>query len=411
MQANLASEVAATPPAPKLPRPDGARAGKLSAVAPLSSVQVANSYMLGGSGRVFAELCRYLPAAGVRFTGAVAEPDDVHVLSEGRVELFASSTSDMRNRLKGGRRTLLQLIKAEKADILASHFALYIAPLLDKLYRRRTFAFVNHFHGPWAAESAQEGTSAPAAFAKRTLEQFVYGRADRTIVLSRAFARIAVEQYRIPEELIRVVPGSVDTNRFNTELTRRQAREALDLRTDRPLLVTVRRLVNRMGLHPLIESMREVSRAIPDAQLLIAGSGPLRASLNTAIAEFGLQNNVRLLGFVPDEQLPTLYRAADINVVPSQALEGFGLVAVEALAAGTPSMVTPVGGLPEIVLDLSPSLVFSSTASTAIAVRLIEALNGSCILPTEAQCRDFTVRNYTSELMADRTATVYREVA
>jgi glycogen(starch) synthase len=408
IQANLASGVATLPPSRTVLH---SRAGQPSAVALLSSVHVAISYQLGGSGRIFAELCRSLPGAGVRFAGAVAAPDNVHLLSEGRVEQFAPPTSGMKTRLQNGRRTLLQLVEAYKADIFASHFALYAAPLLDKLYRRRDFAFVNHFHGPWAAESVQEGASASAALAKKALERLVYRRADRTIVLSRAFARIAAEHYRIPEDRIRIVPGSVDTDRFNTDLTRREARQSLGLPLDRPLLVTVRRLVNRMGLYPLVESMREVSRVIPDAQLLIAGNGPLQASLNTAIAEFALQDKVRLLGFVPDEQLPILYRAADINVVPSQALEGFGLVAVEALATGTPSMVTPIGGLPEIISDLSPSLVFSSTASTAIAARLVEVLKGSRTLPTETQCRDFVLRNYTSELMAERTASVYREVS
>jgi glycosyltransferase involved in cell wall biosynthesis len=411
MQTYRAFPTDAFPAPPAMPRSNAAEVSQPSVVTLLSSVHVAISYELGGSGRVFAELCRYLPAAGVRFAGAVAEPDNVHAVSEGRVKLFASSTSSMKNRLQNGRRTLLQLIEAEKADIVASHFALYAAPLLDKLYRRRNFAFVNHFHGPWAAESVQEGANASVALAKKTLEGLVYRRAKRTIVLSRAFARIAAEDYRIPEDSICVVPGSVDTNRFNTDLTRHQARAALGLPSDRLLLVAVRRLANRMGLHQLVEAMREVSRAVPDVLLLIAGDGSLREKLNAAIAEFALQDHVRLLGFVADERLPLLYRAADLNVVPSQGLEGFGLVAVEALATGTPSLVTPVGGLPEIISVLNPSLVLSSTASAAMASRLVEILKGNHKLPTETQCRDFVLGNYTSELMAQRTARVYREVA
>lgn len=407
MQTNLATSVATLRPAAKVLRADG----KPLTAASLSTVHVANSYLLGGVGRVFAELCRCLPAEGVRFAGAVAEPDDVHVLSDGRVQLFASATTDMKTRLRNGRRTLLELIETEKADILASHFALYAAPVLDKLSGRRGYAFVNHFHGPWAAESVEAGAAARAALVKKYIERFVYQRADRVVVLSRAFARVAVEQYRISEDRIRIVPGSVDTERFNMRQTRQEARRYLGLPLDRPLLLSVRRLVRRMGLYSLIESMREISRAIPDAQLLIAGTGPLQESLKTAVAEFALQGKVHLLGFVPDEQLPLLYRAADLNVVPSQALEGFGLVAVEALAAGTPSVVTPVGGLPEIITGLSPSLVFSSAASTAIAPRIVELLNGSIKLPTQKQCRDFVLQNYTSELMAKRTATVYREIA
>jgi glycosyltransferase involved in cell wall biosynthesis len=410
MQGNAASQFAVHPSAGTMIHFSGDNVG-LPAAAPLSSVHVALSYELGGCGRVFAELSRSLAGAGVRFSGAVAEPDNVDALSEGRIKLFATSTSSMKTRLKSGRLTVLRLIEAERPDILASHFALYALPVLDKLYGRKSFAFVNHFHGPWAAESVEEGANPCSALVKKTLEQIVYRRADRTIVLSRAFARIAAEQYHIPEEQIRIVPGCVDTDRFNTDLTRQEARQALQLPADRLLLVTVRRLVNRMGLHSLIEAMREVSRAIPDALLLIAGSGPLRADLNTAITEFGLHKNVRLLGFVPDDQLPLLYRAADLNVVPSQALEGFGLVVVEALAAGTPSAVTPIGGLPEIVAGLNPSLVFSSTASTAISSRLVEVLKSNRALPTEMQCRDLALSNYTSEYMAHRTAAVYREVA
>jgi glycogen synthase len=410
MQSNTAPGVATLLPSPTVHHSAGEDPGRSAVAATLSSVQIGISYQLNGAGRVFAELSRSLPAVGVRFAGVVAEPDNVYALSRGRVDLFASSTSGMKTRLTGGRRKVLQLIASEKPDILASHFALYAAPLLDKLLRRSSFAFVNHFHGPWAAESMQEGASATAALAKKSLECLVYRRADRTIVLSRAFARIAVEHYRIPQDSIRVVPGSVDISRFNTDLTRQQAREVLGLPLERPLLLTVRRLVHRMGLHPLLEAMREVCRVVPDVLLLIAGTGPLREGLDAAIAEFGLQKNIRLLGFVPDEQLPLLYRAADLNVVPSQALEGFGLVAVEALASGTPSMVTPVGGLPEIVSDLSPSLVFPSTASSAIAHQLVEVLKHRQKLPTESQCREFVLHNYTSTQMANSVAAVYREV-
>ena len=63
---------------------------------------------------------------------------------------------------------------------------------------------------------------------------------------------------------------------------------------------------------------------------------------------------MRLLGFVAEEDLPWLYRACDISIVPSVALEGFGLPTIESLAAGTPVLVTPIGGLPETVSELDP---------------------------------------------------------
>jgi glycogen synthase len=96
--------------------------------------------------------------------------------------------------------------------------------------------------------------------------------------------------------------------------------------------------------------------------------------------------------------------------VPTIALEGFGLVAAEAMATGTPSMVTPVGGLPEIVGGLSHNLIFSGTKTTDIAEGLIGALAGFTKLPTRSQCREYIRNNFSSHLMALRTAHVYREL-
>jgi glycosyltransferase involved in cell wall biosynthesis len=113
---------------------------------------------------------------------------------------------------------------------------------------------------------------------------------------------------------------------------------------------------------------------------------------------------------VAEDALPHLFYSADINVVPTIALEGFGLVAAEAMATGTPSMVTPVGGLPEVVGGLSQNLIFSSTKSTDIAEGLIGALTGATELPTRERCREFIQNNFSSRLMALRTAHVYREL-
>jgi glycosyltransferase involved in cell wall biosynthesis len=96
--------------------------------------------------------------------------------------------------------------------------------------------------------------------------------------------------------------------------------------------------------------------------------------------------------------------------VPTLSLEGFGLVAAEAIAAGTPSMVTPVGGLPEVVSALSAQLVFASCHPEAIAAGLLAALEGSIALPSESACRQFAMDHFSASLMARRTAAVYRQL-
>ncbi len=361
----------------------------------------------GGAGRVISELMTHLPEAGFGFRGIVANPLTTTGGNDGTVKSFAPAQASLLRRLHGARTSIRTAIDQFKPDIVASHFAMYSAPGMDLLRHTRS---VSHFHGPWSEESLQEGAGNTAVAAKSYLEGVVYRRAHRVIVLSNAFGELITSRYGVDPGRIRLVPGSVDIKRFTLTAPRSQSRIALNLPSDRPILLTVRRLVNRMGLASLIDAMRSVTAAIPDVLLCIAGQGPLRTSLQVQVERLGLNHNVRFLGFVTEDALPHLFYSADINVVPSMTLEGFGLVAAESMATGTPSMVTPVGGLPEVVGGLSHNLIFSGTQSADIAEGLIGALTGAIKLPTRDQCRSYIQNNFSSTLMAQRTAQVYREL-
>jgi glycosyltransferase involved in cell wall biosynthesis len=360
----------------------------------------------GGSGRVFADLIRHLPENGVEVTGVVSAPSNVNLLTQGQIDSFAPEGAGMLERLRGARRHLKTLITNKPPDVIASHFALYTAPILDLLEGRK---LVVHFHGPWAAESSQEGGNPVAVAAKKRIESAVYSRATRVIVLSQAFADVVRREYEIPDDRIRIVPGAADIQRFATDCSRQQARERLGWPQDKRILVTVRRLVNRMGLDRLIEAMVRVVATDPNTVLYIAGKGRLRTELEERVSALKLTEHVRFLGFVHDDDLPLVYRAADLNVVPTLALEGFGLVAVEALAAGTPSMVTPVGGLPEVISELSRDLIFASTSVEDIARGLLAVVSGSIVLPNAAVCRAYAAEHYSVPRMVAQVADVYRE--
>ena len=360
----------------------------------------------GGSGRIFADLTGHLGQFGVETFGAVAEPASASERTQGRIQSFAPTGAGMLPRLRGARRTIKRMLVERSPDLIASHFALYTAPILDELAKR---PFVMHFHGPWAAESLQEGAHPLAATSKRLLERAVYRRADRVIVLSQAFADVAVKDYGVDTTTIRIIPGAVDLQRFAPVVSRDEARRTLNWPEDRFILVAVRRLVSRMGLDQLLEAMVPVCAAYPKTLLYVVGKGRLRQELEQRAAALKLGAHVVFLGFVPDKDLPMIYRAADLNVVPTLALEGFGLVAVEALAAATPSMVTPVGGLPETVAGLSQELVFASATSASLAEGLLRVCSGEIRLPTAEQCRGFAEEHFSVERMASAVAGVYRE--
>ncbi|WP_372624420.1 glycosyltransferase family 4 protein [Falsiroseomonas sp.] len=356
-----------------------------------------------GLDRVFHALMRHLPMAGVQVEGLVAGSAG---LGDGDVRSFAPDSAPLLRRFAGLRRAVRETLSARAPDVVAAHFAPYAFPALDLLRRH---PLVVHFHGPWAEESRLEGDGALAVRSKGTIERMVYRRAELLVVLSDAFAEILATRYRVDPRRIRIVPGGVDAARFDTGLTRAEARARLGWPPDRPILLSVRRLWRRMGLENLVEAFAAVHRAVPDARLHIAGKGPLAGELQARIRAAGLDDHMRLLGFVPEAELPLAYRAADLSVVPSVALEGFGLVTVESLAAGTPVLVTPIGGLPEAVRDLSPDLVLPDATAPVLADRLTAALRGGLDLPGEAACRRYACERFDWAAIARQMRGVYEE--
>jgi glycosyltransferase involved in cell wall biosynthesis len=244
---------------------------------------------------------------------------------------------------------------------------------------------------------------------KHRMEQTAYSRAVRCITLSNAFATILHESYSVPRDRIRVIAGAVETLRFNPPETRSEAREKLGWPTDRPIAFSVRRLFRRMGLENLIEAVKTVKQRVPDILVLIAGKGWLSEELEQRIKSAGLEHHVKLLGFVPDADLPLAYRAADLTVVPTVSLEGFGLTTVESMAAGTPPIVTPVGGSPEVVGGLSPDLIVPDWTPAALSAGLTAAFRGELKLPSAEQCKAFARANFDWTTATRKVLAVYQE--
>ncbi len=360
----------------------------------------------GGLDRVYYELSRSLPEAGVEFMGLIAGTNRSEVDTNGQVEAFALAGSSMLKRWIGLRRSFSKLLKQRRPNLIVSHFALYTLPILYKLGK---LPLVVHFHGPWADEGSVEGNTGARYAVKRWIENLVYRRAGHAIVLSNAFAEVLSSRYKFPRERIHVIPGGIDPKRFLIKASSEEARARLNWPQGRPIIIAVRRLVPRMGLENLLLAMEAIRQKIPDILLMIAGQGVLRGQLAEQIQSRGLENNVALLGFVSDEDLAFVYRAADLSVVPTVALEGFGLIAAESLASGTPCLVSPIGGLPEVVAGLSANLVFASPAPADIAEAVTSALLGELALPNEESCSAYAVAHYDWKIIAARVADVYRQ--
>jgi glycosyltransferase involved in cell wall biosynthesis len=164
-----------------------------------------------------------------------------------------------------------------------------------------------------------------------------------------------------------------------------------------------------MGLEDLILATKSLVPKHSDILVQVAGAGEMARQLECQIEMLGLSNYVKLLGRVDEERLPLAYRAADISVVPTVSLEGFGMITLESLASGIPVMVTPVGGLPEVVSNLSPNLIFDGSGPDAIARGISQVLRGERVLPDTEECRRHAETYYTWPSVARRTRQVYLE--
>jgi glycosyltransferase involved in cell wall biosynthesis len=119
---------------------------------------------------------------------------------------------------------------------------------------------------------------------------------------------------------------------------------------------------------------------------------------------------VRFLGAIPEDLLPSYYQAADIFVLPTLELEGFGLATLEALACGTPVVGTPAGGTPEILAPLERRLVTRDVSPGAIAEAVLWATREELLRPDMCRrCRTYVEKNYSWEACVERHEALYAE--
>jgi glycosyltransferase involved in cell wall biosynthesis len=376
--------------------------------------------VVGGSRVVARELARGLVSRGVRVTFVAPEPlsgRSAGAEGEGDYAVRRFAHRNPVDFFRQAARVTREIVSEQRVDLVHVHFAypavgLHVRPISH-------VPIVRSFYGSWADESRVESAGrrrspvgrvalGASLRAKLAADALSLRRSSRVIVLSRFSYDEVVKEYGVAPQRVTLVPGGVDLQRFQPG-DRAAARRRLGLPQGRPILLTVRRLVPRMGLERLLEAMPAVRDAHPGALLLIGGKGPIGEALKAQSERLGVGENVRLVGFIPDDDLASYYQAADLFVLPTVALEGFGLPTLEAMACGTPVLGTPVGATPELLTEVDPSLILVGTSATAIAEGLTAYL-GSSPPPALApeRLRAFASR-FSWERIVERTLRVYEE--
>jgi glycosyltransferase involved in cell wall biosynthesis len=196
--------------------------------------------------------------------------------------------------------------------------------------------------------NSHHGTDGWLPASRRFVERATFFLADRLVVCSEAVRRCAIEEVGLPPEKIVTVPNGVETERFLNDARRDPVRANLGLAPGQMAVGCVGRLDEPVkGLSVLIEAMAQVRDRVPGAVCLVIGAGPARSRLE-AMARRLEPGAFRFLGERSD--VPDLLPALDLYVQPSR-LEGFGLAALEAMAAGKAVVASRAGGLPEVVAE------------------------------------------------------------
>ena len=353
----------------------------------VAAADVSPLAVIGGAERVLWEQMRRLAGRGhdvrVLCRGAAGDPAPATVREGVEIVEFAavrrSPAGFLRSTVLGARRAASALLAARGADVLNVYQPLSGYGVLASA-RARGLPALYSFMSPAPLEYRSRrrmtahhraGAAGLAGLAALWLaERACLRRAGRVQVHSDFSTALLWKLYRLPAERIVKIGGGVDLERFHPAPDRRGVRAALGLPLERPIVLTVRNLEARMGLDTLIEAMATLVRAVPDVLLLVGGSGSRRVALERLVGTLGLDKHVAFLGFVPEAELPLHYQAADVFVLPTRELEGFGLVTAEALACGTPVLGTRVGATPELLEPLDAGLVFREATAAAMAADL-----------------------------------------
>lgn len=238
---------------------------------------------------------------------------------------------------------------------------------------------------------------------KETLKE-----ADKIIAVSNATKNYVVS-LGAKASNVEVLHNGVDLKRFRPmPKVKEEMRRKLGIPQDAIVVLTVRRLVYKNGVDTLIDSANIAVKKNPKIVFLVVGKGPDMGSVQMQIEQLGIEQNLRLTGFVPDQDLHLYYNTADLFALPSKSGEGLPLVALEAMSCGLPVIATNVGGISEIMEDDYGRLVPPNNPE-ALAKAILEFAETDFSL-LKNELRAIVEEKYGWDKNVERLMEIYQEL-
>ncbi len=197
----------------------------------------------------------------------------------------------------------------------------------------------------------------------------------RVIVNSHHMVDELRNSFDLPRNKIDVIPNGVTPENFRIDFPENEKRAFRQsfAGESQKIVLYVGRLVNEKGVQVLIDAAPKVIQQYPETQFLIVGTGYFMETLKAQADYLGVTQNVRFLGYVADSDLLKLYQITDVVAIPS-LYEPFGIVALEGMAAGTPVVVSDVGGLRDFVEHMQNGITTYAGNSDSLAWGILQVL-------------------------------------
>jgi glycosyltransferase involved in cell wall biosynthesis len=212
-------------------------------------------------------------------------------------------------------------------------------------------------------------------FLLRLFEKRLMKRSDALIAVSKYTVDELTGLYGIAEEKIHVIYNGVDVNKFKPRPNKAELRREFGLDEKKQTVLFVGRLYHRKGLEVLLHSVALVLKEFREVQFAISGTGfkAKEESLRNLAHELDIEDDVKFLGYVPDDKLADVYSASDVFVLPA-IYENFPFAILEAQATGLPVVSTKVGGIPEFLVDGENGFLIDPGDVDQLTQRLLDLL-------------------------------------
>lgn len=215
--------------------------------------------------------------------------------------------------------------------------------------------------------------------------------------------------FNTPLDKLFVISNGVSTEGFKEAFNSVEFRRTY-ARDEEKIILYVGRHVYEKGIQVLIEAAPDIINSYGEVKLVIAGKGPMTEELKEKTRILGLEDKIIFVGYIDDASKAKLYKAADVAVFPS-LYEPFGIVALEAMEAGCPVVVSDVGGLKEIVEHRINGMKLTSGSRDSIKDNVLELLNNELLRKSVSEkAYDTVLEKYTWDKIAMDTALLYEKV-